>query len=181
MEAQALGGSTPPVLRWSVKQTGDCTWLEPGRGMALGGYLGCRRKRRTRWRRCTNPTDTAGWISTASRSTPSRSARWWRRPALVPGTRLESERPSSGLGVRFPPPPPMELSSTNLVMYANGKQPHCLCGEASSILVITAAGRLMEGHLATQRCQDRPPPTESHDLGRVGSIPSPATQARCCR
>ena len=142
MEAQALGGSTPPVLRWSVKQTGDCTWLEPGRDMALGG------------------------------STPSRSARWWRRPALVPGTRLESERPSSGLGVRFPPPPPMELSSTNLVMYANGKQPHCLCGEASSILVITAAGRLMEGHSVTLRCLDWPPPTESHDLGHGGSIPS---------
>ena len=35
-------------------------------------------------------------------STPSSSAAWWRRPALVPGTRLESERPFSGFGGSIP-------------------------------------------------------------------------------
>ncbi len=113
-------------LRWSVKQIGDCTWLEPGRGLGPWGFDSPTLRTSAV---VSTPSSSPNKYSqeagcTSSEKVDSLSLRkattWWCRPALVPGTRLESERPERVWGFDSLRHRQLELELRDLGMSASG-------------------------------------------------------------
>ena len=183
MEVQALEGSTPSSSAGASSRLETAPGLNPGEAWPLGVDCGG-------FAASVTPSELFHPKSRVekftSESTPSRSATQFVFGGAVlhwcQVLAWKASGPDRGLGVRFPPPP------------QRGARLHIL-GDVCKWLATALSMRRSEfdsRHPRRGKADGRPgpvviapphlaPPNESHDLVHEGSIPSPATQARCCR